>query len=268
MSEVYRIWEDAVQEKSLVLTKESKVQYCYVANYLWFFFVEDKQFHIVACFKDTPAIEYQASVKIWFKNEECSYFERTEQFPFDNKTGDDYDIMDPDWISIEVTFRVTKLYGEEYVGPPENESEEDGMVVIVGDQKIFLNMNRIILQSDVLDEVRANSDDVMMTLFEVNPEVFLEMLRVLNPPYKRISTHYFTELLLLACRFRIHTLLLKLDTFSKTPQYDPNWFTKTAWRKIQRILREDPCFSIQILENFRCTCHFGESEKNNFRFGL
>uniref|UniRef100_A0A1I7U518 BTB domain-containing protein n=1 Tax=Caenorhabditis tropicalis TaxID=1561998 RepID=A0A1I7U518_9PELO len=191
MNDIYRVWEDAIAEKSLLITKDSKVQYSYVANYLWFFFVEDKKFYIVSCFKETPQIEYHASVKIWFKNEHFSHFERTEKFPFENKKGDDYDIIDPEWISIEVTFRITKLYGEDYIGPSENESEDqNGMIVIVEDQKIFLNMETVILQSTVLNQLRTDSEDAEITLFEVNPEVFLEMLRVLNPPYKRISGEF------------------------------------------------------------------------------
>ncbi|KAF1761952.1 hypothetical protein GCK72_010211 [Caenorhabditis remanei] len=252
MNDVYRVWEDAYLEKNLTITRDTNPQYTYVANYLWFFFVEDKTFHIVACFKETPEIEYHASVKIWFKDEHFCHYERTEIFPFNEKKGDEYEIVDPDWESIEVTFRVNKLHGDVYIGPSENESvDQNGIIVVIGDQKVFLNMEAIILQSEVLYDAFNRNEDVTLKLSDVDPAVFFEMLRVLNPPHKRISRFYFTELLLLGCRFRMIRLLNRLDEFSKSSEYDKNWITKVAWKKIQRVLREDPSFTIQTIENFR-----------------
>ncbi|PIC43000.1 hypothetical protein B9Z55_009893 [Caenorhabditis nigoni] len=249
MSDIYRVSEDALAEKNMVITSDTNPQYAFVANYLWFFYVEDNKFRITAYFKDHPDIEYHASVKIWFKDEHFCHYERTEQFPFEEKNGDEYDITDQDWVSIEVTFRVTKLHCEKYIGPPE--TEQVGTIVVVGDQKVFLNMETVILQSEVLSDAFNNSEDVTIKLCDMDPDVFFEMLRVLNPPFKRISKHYFTELLLLGCRFRMHNLLVRLDEFSKSADYDPNWITRVAWKKIQAVLREDPAYCIQVLDNFR-----------------
>lgn len=49
----------------------------------------------------------------------------------------------------------------------------------------------------------------------------------------------------------MYRLLVLLDDFSRTDEYDKNWITRHSWKKFQLILQEDPSFSIQVLESFR-----------------
>ncbi|CAI2349010.1 unnamed protein product [Caenorhabditis sp. 36 PRJEB53466] len=251
MSDVHRVWEDATAEKSLVLTRDYNPQYAYVANYPWLFFADNKKLHIVAYFEENLEVECHVRVKFWFTNQESQFFERQEPFPLGHEEGDTYEMESTDWESVEIFFRVTQLYGSPYLSPLEQ--TDWGVVVTVGDKRVFVNLETICRESEVLKELRNYPQSSVITIFDVDPDVFLEMLRVVNPPYKRISRANFVDLLLLACRFRMTPLFNRLEQFTKTEEYNKKWMTKWVLKKIERILQEEPGSNIEVLDEFRAT---------------